>query len=86
MAQTSLAIASQTAYLLYASDNNQNFKITQLDANYYNVKTNVATLDGKFGSSLAHQKLMFESGVTLEAPGIVKRNSVIIHNAQYVIY
>lgn len=46
MFQTSSAIASQTAYLLYASDNNQNFKITQLDANYYNVTTNVATLDG----------------------------------------
>ncbi|KZP12634.1 carbohydrate-binding module family 35 protein [Athelia psychrophila] len=52
--------ANQTSYLLYASDNNQNFKITRLDANYYNVTTNVQTLDG----------------VTLEAPGIVKRNSV----------
>ncbi|KZP30987.1 glycoside hydrolase family 43 protein, partial [Athelia psychrophila] len=53
-------IANQTSYLLYASDNNQNFKITRLDANYYNVTTNVQTLDG----------------VTLEAPGIVKRDSV----------
>lgn len=39
--------ANQTAYLLYASDNNQNFKITQLDANYYNVTTNVAVIDGE---------------------------------------
>ncbi|CAK5280057.1 unnamed protein product [Mycena citricolor] len=47
-----------TAYLLYASDNNQNFKITQLDSNYYNVTTQVNQLTGS----------------TLEAPGIVKRN------------
>ncbi|VDB94873.1 unnamed protein product [Peniophora sp. CBMAI 1063] len=46
------------AYLLYASDNNQNFKITQLDSNFYNVTTTVAEL----------------SGATLEAPGIVKRS------------
>lgn len=50
--------AAQTTYLLYASDNNQNFKITQLDANYYNVTTQVSVL----------------SGSTLESPGIVKRN------------
>ncbi|TFK57697.1 galactan 1,3-beta-galactosidase [Heliocybe sulcata] len=49
-----------TAYLLYASDNNQNFKITQLDSNYYNVTTQVAQL----------------TGATLEAPGIVKRDGV----------
>ncbi|KAI1795999.1 galactan 1,3-beta-galactosidase [Ganoderma leucocontextum] len=48
------------AYLLYASDNNQNFKITQLDADYYNVTTTVSQLNG----------------ATLEAPGIVKRNGV----------
>ncbi|PIL23873.1 hypothetical protein GSI_13624 [Ganoderma sinense ZZ0214-1] len=48
------------AYLLYASDNNQNFKITQLDADYYNVTTTVSQLDG----------------ATLEAPGIAKRNGV----------
>ncbi|KAI0093999.1 glycosyl hydrolase [Irpex rosettiformis] len=50
--------SAQTAYLLYASDNNQNFKITRLDDNYYNVTTQVSVL----------------SGATLEAPGIVKRN------------
>ncbi|TBU32365.1 galactan 1,3-beta-galactosidase [Dichomitus squalens] len=48
------------AYLLYASDNNQNFKITQLDADYYNVTTTVSQLNG----------------ATLEAPGIVKRDGV----------
>ncbi|THH33891.1 hypothetical protein EUX98_g297 [Antrodiella citrinella] len=47
-----------TAYLLYASDNNQNFKISQLDTNYYNVTTQVAEL----------------SAATLESPGVVKRN------------
>ncbi|KZV96920.1 Arabinanase/levansucrase/invertase [Exidia glandulosa HHB12029] len=52
--------SAQTAYLLYASDNNQNFKIARLDTNYYNVSAVVATL----------------SGATLEAPGIVKRNNV----------
>ncbi|KZS90282.1 Arabinanase/levansucrase/invertase [Sistotremastrum niveocremeum HHB9708] len=52
--------AAQTAYLLYASDNNQNFKITQLDSNYYNVTSTVSEL----------------SGATLEAPGIIKRNGV----------
>ncbi|KAG6857617.1 hypothetical protein H0H87_010185 [Tephrocybe sp. NHM501043] len=29
--------AAQTTYLLYASDNNQNFKISKLDTDYYNV-------------------------------------------------
>ncbi|KAI0705850.1 glycosyl hydrolase [Cytidiella melzeri] len=52
--------SAQTAYLLYASDNNQNFKITKLDTNYYNVTTEASVL----------------SGATLEAPGIVKRNGV----------
>ncbi|ETW82990.1 glycoside hydrolase family 43 protein, partial [Heterobasidion irregulare TC 32-1] len=51
---------AQTSYLLYASDNNQNFKITQLDADYYNVTTQVNVL----------------TGATLEAPGIVKRDGV----------
>ncbi|KAI0361962.1 galactan 1,3-beta-galactosidase [Trametes cingulata] len=49
-----------TAYLLYASDNNQNFKISKLDANYYNVTAVTSQLNG----------------ATLEAPGIVKRNGV----------
>jgi len=52
--------AAQTAYLLYASDNNQNFKISQLDTNYYNVVSETSVLTGS----------------TLEAPGIVKRNGV----------
>ncbi|TFY68540.1 hypothetical protein EVG20_g3526 [Dentipellis fragilis] len=55
-----LPLAAQSAYLLYASDNNQNFKITKLDANYYNVTTEASVLNG----------------ATLEAPGIVKRNNV----------
>ncbi|CAL1704334.1 unnamed protein product [Somion occarium] len=50
---------AQTAYLLYASDNNQNFKISRLDADYYNVVTQASVL----------------SGSTLESPGIVKHNS-----------
>ncbi|KAJ3775314.1 galactan 1,3-beta-galactosidase [Lentinula raphanica] len=33
-----------TAYLLYASDNNQNFKISMLDTNYYNVTEEVSVL------------------------------------------
>ncbi|KAI0267698.1 galactan 1,3-beta-galactosidase [Gloeopeniophorella convolvens] len=49
-----------SAYLLYASDNNQNFKITELDANYYNVTSQVSVL----------------SGATLEAPGMLKRNGI----------
>ncbi|KAI0670505.1 galactan 1,3-beta-galactosidase [Trametes maxima] len=49
-----------SAYLLYASDNNQNFKISRLDANYYNVTAVTSQL----------------KGATLEAPGIVKRNGV----------
>ncbi|CAL1704333.1 unnamed protein product [Somion occarium] len=51
--------SAQTAYLLYASDNNQNFKISRLDADYYNVVTQASVL----------------SGSTLESPGIVKHNS-----------
>ncbi|TFK97512.1 galactan 1,3-beta-galactosidase [Pterulicium gracile] len=50
----------QTAYVLYASDNNQNFKITRLDANYYNVTTQVAVIPSS----------------TIESPGIYKRNGV----------
>ncbi|KAF8161342.1 Arabinanase/levansucrase/invertase [Crassisporium funariophilum] len=52
--------AAKSAYLLYASDNNQNFKISRLDANYYTVVSQTSVL----------------SGSTLEAPGIVKRNGV----------
>ncbi|KAJ2933574.1 hypothetical protein H1R20_g3510, partial [Candolleomyces eurysporus] len=52
--------AAQTAYLLYASDNNQNFKISRLDANYYNVVTQVAVI----------------SRSTFESPGIIKRNGI----------
>jgi hypothetical protein len=40
------SLAAQTAYLLYASDNNQNFKISRLDANYYNVTAQVNVLTG----------------------------------------
>ncbi|KAI3615662.1 glycosyl hydrolase family 43 protein [Moniliophthora roreri] len=47
-----------TSYLLYASDNNQNFKISRLDDNYYNVTQQVNVI----------------SGSTLESPGIIKRN------------
>ncbi|KAJ7596776.1 galactan 1,3-beta-galactosidase [Mycena floridula] len=52
--------AAHTTYLLYASDNNQNFKISKLDTNYYNVTVQMSVLTGS----------------TLEAPGIVKRNGV----------
>ncbi|KAF8588417.1 carbohydrate-binding module family 35 protein [Ramaria rubella] len=52
--------AAQTSYLLYASDNNVDFKMARLDANYYNVTTVVQTL----------------SNTNLEAPGMVKRNGV----------
>ncbi|KAH8120507.1 Arabinanase/levansucrase/invertase [Phellopilus nigrolimitatus] len=48
-----------SAYLLYASDNNQDFKIASLDSDYYNVTAVVSQLNG----------------ATLEAPGIVKRDS-----------
>ena len=43
-----LCLAAQTSYLLYASDGNQNFKISQLDADYYNVTTQISVLDGTF--------------------------------------
>ncbi|KAJ3998604.1 galactan 1,3-beta-galactosidase [Lentinula boryana] len=49
-----------TAYLLYASDNNQNFKISMLDTDYYNVTEEVSVL----------------TGATLEAPGVIKRDNV----------
>ncbi|PFH54728.1 carbohydrate-binding module family 35 protein [Amanita thiersii Skay4041] len=52
--------ADKTTYLLYASDNNQNFKISKLDANYYNVTSQVSQLTAS----------------TLESPGIIKRNGV----------
>lgn len=35
-----------SAYLLYASDNNQNFKISALDSNYHNVTSVVSQLNG----------------------------------------
>ncbi|KIY69600.1 carbohydrate-binding module family 35 protein [Cylindrobasidium torrendii FP15055 ss-10] len=49
-----------TAYVLYASDNNQNFKIAKLDSDYRNVSSLVSTI----------------AGSTLESPGIIKRNGV----------
>jgi hypothetical protein len=52
--------ADNQAYLLFASDNNQNFKIARMDSNYYTLSGLVST----------------QNGVTFEAPGIVKRNGV----------
>jgi hypothetical protein len=52
--------SAQTAYLLYASDNNQDFKISMLDSNYYNVTSLTSEL----------------AGSTLEAPGVLKRDGV----------
>ncbi|KAF9458757.1 galactan 1,3-beta-galactosidase [Collybia nuda] len=52
--------AAQTTYLLYASDNNQNFKISKLDSNYYNVSSQTSVI----------------SASTLESPGVIKRNGV----------
>ncbi|KAG6891103.1 hypothetical protein C0995_014193 [Termitomyces sp. Mi166 len=52
--------AAQTTYLLYASDNNQNFKISKLDADYYGVLSQTGVLTAS----------------TLEAPGIIKRNGI----------
>ncbi|KAL1749134.1 glycoside hydrolase family 43 and carbohydrate-binding module family 35 protein [Schizophyllum fasciatum] len=46
-----------TAYVLYASDNNQNFKISRLDDDYYTVTKQVNQI----------------SSSTLESPGIFKR-------------
>ncbi|KIP10356.1 glycoside hydrolase family 43 protein [Phlebiopsis gigantea 11061_1 CR5-6] len=46
---------AQTAYLLYASDNNQNFKIAQLDADYYNVTAVTSELTGACCARPAHQ-------------------------------
>ena len=43
-----VCIAAQTVYLLYASDNNQNFKISRLDSGYLNVVSQVSVLSGKF--------------------------------------
>lgn len=37
----------QSAYLLFASDNNQNFKIARMNDNYYDVTTQVAVLSGE---------------------------------------
>lgn len=71
--------AAQTAYLIYASDNNQNFKISTLDSNYYNVVSQKSVLSGNLHSQLATLCLSypwFPLGSTLEAPGIVKRNGV----------
>jgi hypothetical protein len=55
-----LTSADNSAYLLFASDNNQNFKIARLDSNYYTVQTLMST----------------QSGITFEAPGIIKRNGL----------
>lgn len=52
--------AARTAYLLYASDINQDFKIARLDSNYYNVTEVVSEM----------------TGATLEAPGMLKRDGV----------
>jgi len=46
--QLIVCIAAQTVYLLYASDNNQNFKISRLDSGYLNVVSQVSVLSGKF--------------------------------------
>jgi hypothetical protein len=45
--QLSSRVAAQTVYLLYASDNNQNFKISHLDSTYLNVQAQVSVLPGR---------------------------------------
>jgi len=50
--------AAQTVYLLYASDNNQNFKISRLDANYYNVVSQTSVLSGMFFRMTSTDKLL----------------------------
>ena len=49
------AMVTGTAYLLYASDNNQNFKISRLDANYYNVTGVASQLNGELVISICHR-------------------------------
>lgn len=75
-----IVMVEGTAYLLYASDNNQNFKVSQLDSNYYNVTSVVTQMNGDFDAWLYESEfviLMYAStGATLEAPGIVKRDGV----------
>lgn len=70
----------QTAYLLYASDNNQNFKISQMDSDYYNVTEVVAELEGALTDYVWHTHLILITmiGATLEAPGMVKRDDVCL--------
>ena len=70
---------AQTAYLLYASDNNQNFKISRLDTNYYNVTTQVAQLSCRLKFVLCAAPHIYEIGCTastLESPGMIKRDGV----------
>ncbi|KAF5337173.1 hypothetical protein D9611_003438 [Ephemerocybe angulata] len=70
--------AAQTAYLLYASDNNQNFKISRLDANYYSVVTQVSVISSKraqyFNLATLDKRATIPSESTFESPGIIKRN------------
>lgn len=48
MTQLDLIHNTGSAYLLYASDGNQNFKITHLDDDYYNVTTLASELVGEY--------------------------------------
>lgn len=75
-------LADGTAYLLYASDNNQNFKISKLDSNYYNVVSITSQLNGNCLTVVNHHgwdliaTLLSTKGSTLEAPGVLERNGV----------
>lgn len=75
--ETEVFAAAQTSYVIYASDNNQNFKISRLDANYYNITTQVNSLTGRsICLKVGSPQLISRGGVTFEAPGIIKKNSV----------
>ncbi|KAF8061007.1 galactan 1,3-beta-galactosidase [Lyophyllum atratum] len=62
--------AAQTTYVLYASDNNQNFKISKLDANYYGVasQTSVYYLFASHTSGWAPNPNKFFSASSLAGP------------------
>lgn len=66
--------AARTSYLLFASDNNQNFKIARLTSDYYNVSAQVNVIPGGFLSVPRRDLLLFLQASTLESPGIIKRS------------
>lgn len=70
--------AAQTSYLLYASDNNQNFKISKLDTNYYGVVSQTSVISGELNMPSAIESIESDSHYKPPHSNLQELSSVVV--------